>query len=215
MLEDKQQSARQKLVQAALITFAEKGYEGASTREIADKAGANISSIRYYFGDKAGLYRAAYTEPLCGTPFEQGIPDLNSTDVDTALRQLFRDFLEPLKHGETFRLVMKLHFREMIEPTGAWEHEIDAEIKPQHMALVNMLTAYFGLSKPDLDIQRLAFAMMGMAVNFYVAQDVVDVVCPKLMGSAKAIDTLSERLAAYARAMLDGESKRRKQDCSS
>jgi hypothetical protein len=77
MHQDKDQSARQKLVQAALVTFAEKGYEGASTREIADKAGANISSIRYYFGDKAGLYRAAYTEPLCGTPFEQGIPDLN------------------------------------------------------------------------------------------------------------------------------------------
>ncbi|MFN7507947.1 MAG: hypothetical protein ACK5Q1_20565 [Limnobacter sp.] len=53
-----------------------------------------------------------------------------------------------------------------------------------------------------------------MAVNFYVAQDVVDVICPKLMGNAKAIDTLSERLAGYARAMLDSESKRRKQDSS-
>lgn len=212
MLNNEQQSARQKLIHSALVTFAEKGYEGASTREIAEKAGANISSIRYYFGDKAGLYRAAYTEPLCGTPFEQAILDLNSTDVDKALAQLFQGFLEPLKHGEVFRLVMKLHFREMIEPTGAWEHEIDAEIKPQHTALVNMLTTYFKLTKPDLDIQRLAFAMMGMAINFYVAQDVVDVLCPKLLSNAKAIDTLSERLAGYARAMLDGESKRRSQE---
>ena len=99
MLQDTQQSARQKLVLAALATFAEKGYEGASTREIAEKAGANISSIRYYFGDKAGLYRAAYTEALCGTPFAQVMPDLNRADVDKALRQLFWQFLEPLHHG--------------------------------------------------------------------------------------------------------------------
>ncbi|WP_306306050.1 TetR/AcrR family transcriptional regulator [Methylomonas koyamae] len=30
-----------------------KSYEGASTREICEAAGVNISAIRYYFGDKA------------------------------------------------------------------------------------------------------------------------------------------------------------------
>src|SRR4051812_38465331 len=56
--------ARERLLHTALKLFAEKGFSKTSTREIAQAAGANIASISYYFGDKAGLYRAVYTEPL-------------------------------------------------------------------------------------------------------------------------------------------------------
>lgn len=56
-------SARSRLVQAALRLFAEKGYEAAGTREIAEAAGANISAIRYYFGDKAGRSRWPISPP--------------------------------------------------------------------------------------------------------------------------------------------------------
>ena len=58
--------ARQRLVQAALRLFAEVGFARASTRAICEAAGVNLSAIRYYFGDKFGLYRAAFHEPLGG-----------------------------------------------------------------------------------------------------------------------------------------------------
>ena len=50
---------RQKILQAALETFAEKGYDGASTRAIAAKAGVNLGLLPYYFGDKEKLWQAA------------------------------------------------------------------------------------------------------------------------------------------------------------
>ena len=65
--------ARSRLVLAALRQFAEKGFEAATTREICEAAGANISAIRYYFGDKAGLYRAAFTEPMGESPCHTNI----------------------------------------------------------------------------------------------------------------------------------------------
>ena len=200
---------RKKLVLAALRLFAEKGFESASTREIADAAGTNISAIRYYFGDKAGLYRAAFTEPL------NEFPEQHCADIDlglpllAALQKFFGEFLSPLKHGEAVRQVMKLHFREMIEPTGAWEEAIEAEIKPQHAALVKMLSRRFGVGEPDIDVQRLAFSIVGMAVHYFVGRDVVDAIAPAVLGSPEAIDTLAERLAHYSTAMIEAEAARR------
>ena len=53
------EDTRQRLIEAALKIFGESGLEGASTRMLADAAGANLAAIPYHFGSKEGLYRAA------------------------------------------------------------------------------------------------------------------------------------------------------------
>jgi AcrR family transcriptional regulator len=40
--------------------FAARGYDGTSLREITEKADVNQALVRYYYGSKEGLYRAAY-----------------------------------------------------------------------------------------------------------------------------------------------------------
>ncbi|MCQ8117190.1 CerR family C-terminal domain-containing protein [Methylomonas rosea] len=201
--------ARSRLVMSALRLFAEKGYKAASTREICDAAGANISAIRYYFGDKAGLYRAAFTEPMGDLPCGSNVAEYADLPLRDVLGRFFSEFLEPFKRGAELGLVMKLHFREMIEPTGAWQQEIDTEIKPQHEALVSLLKAHLRLPDIDADLHRLAFAMIGMAVYFYVGQEVVSVISPQILTEPKAIDVLAERLAGYAVVMVEGEAARR------
>ena len=59
MRSDGEQS-RERLLHAALRLFAHQGYERTSTREIAEAAAANVAAISYYFGDKAGLYKAVF-----------------------------------------------------------------------------------------------------------------------------------------------------------
>src|SRR5512146_1360938 len=48
-----------RILDAAIEVFAAEGYEGASTRALADRAKVNLPAIQYYFGSKEGLYRAA------------------------------------------------------------------------------------------------------------------------------------------------------------
>lgn len=48
-----------RILDAALALFAAEGFDGASTRAIAEQAGVNLPAIQYYFGSKEGLYRAA------------------------------------------------------------------------------------------------------------------------------------------------------------
>jgi AcrR family transcriptional regulator len=52
------EDTRGRILDAALELFAASGFEGASTRTIAERAGANLPAIQYYFGSKEGLYRA-------------------------------------------------------------------------------------------------------------------------------------------------------------
>jgi len=94
-------------------------------------------------------------------------------------------------------LSVQLRFREMIELTGAWKEAIDAEIKPHHEALVIMLTRHLGLPVIDADVHRPAFAIIGMAVHFYVGLEAVSAIAPEVLGSAPAIDGLVERVAGY------------------
>jgi AcrR family transcriptional regulator len=210
--EKEMHDARSRLVLAALRLFAEKGFEAATTREICEAAGANISAIRYYFGDKAGLYRVVFTEPMGETKCHTNIATYSDLPLTEALGRFFKEFLEPLKKGEEIRLVMKLHFREMIEPTGVWQQEIDAEIKPQHEALVAMFKKHLGLQRIDADVHRLAFAIIGMAVHFYVGQEVVSTISPQLLNTPKSIDVLAERLTGYAVSVIEGEARRRAQE---
>ncbi|WP_370674065.1 CerR family C-terminal domain-containing protein [Pleomorphomonas sp. PLEO] len=49
---------REKLLLAALELFGQYGFEGVSTRKLAERAGVNLQAINYYFDNKRGLYNA-------------------------------------------------------------------------------------------------------------------------------------------------------------
>lgn len=55
---------RTRLVKAALDCFLADDYHRVTTRLIAEKANTNVSMIRYYFGNKEGLYEEMIRETL-------------------------------------------------------------------------------------------------------------------------------------------------------
>ncbi|ATQ75425.1 TetR family transcriptional regulator [Massilia violaceinigra] len=202
--------SRERLLLTAIRLFAEQGFAKTSTREIALAAGTNIASISYYFGDKAGLYRAAFTEP---SPSCDHHTDL-FTSPDATLRETLESFygvmMADLKRGDLARLSMRLWFREMLEPTGIWDEEIDNGIKPAHAALVMVLGRHLGMAAPDDDVLRLAFSLVGLAVQLMVTRDVIDRINPHLLENDAAIDAWMARLVDYGEAMVNAELARRK-----
>lgn len=202
--------ARNRLLDAALALFAEKGFAKTSTREIAQAAHANIASISYYFGDKEGLYRAVFEDPRNNPQIDPAQVSLNNTqDIRSVIDFMLRGFVEPLKAGEQARQCMKLHFREMVEPTGMWQAEIDNNIKPAHLALTQALAGHLSLSEPDDDIHRLAFQIAGLGIMLHVGLDVIQAIRPELIASADALDTYLARLVDSGVALVDAEAARR------
>ncbi len=203
------QEARCRLLDAALALFAENGFAKTSTREIARVAKANIASISYYFGDKQGLYRAVFDDPRNNPQIDPHAMDRAATDIRTTLDILFRGFVDPLKAGDTARQCMKLHFREMVEPTGMWQAEIDNNIKPAHEALVLALCRHLDLAQADDDVHRLAFEITGMGIMLHVGSDVINAIRPQLIASPQALDTYRARLIDCGMTMVQAEAQRR------
>ncbi|CAN5630338.1 hypothetical protein BH10PSE18_BH10PSE18_11830 [soil metagenome] len=210
--------ARARLLEAALTLFAKKGFAKTSTREIASAAEANIAAISYYFGDKAGLYAACFTEPMGGSSSELIAHfDVPGLPLEAALRTLITGYLEPLKHGETVRKCMRLHMRELVEPTNQFLIEIDRDIKKPHEALMRVLCRHLGLPRPDDDVHRLAISVTGLPMQLFVMQDVIDMLNPGLLGAqapgpapaTTPIDTWADRMVRYALAMVAAETDRR------
>jgi AcrR family transcriptional regulator len=202
--------ARCRLLHAALALFAAKGFAKTSTREIAQAAGANIAAISYYFGDKAGLYAATFTEPMGGSMSDLiALYDAPGLPIAESLRIFMTGYLEPLKHGDIVRQCMRLHLRELLEPTGQWATEMERDVKAPHAALVRVLCRHLRLAAPDDDVQRLAFAISGLATQLFVMRDMVEALQPQLLGASPRIDTWADRLVGYALALVASEAPRR------
>jgi AcrR family transcriptional regulator len=77
---------RERLLKAALDSFLSDEYHKVTTRLIAEKADSNISMIRYYFGNKEGLYEEMIRDTMA--------PLLDVLDGQT-LKSVsgFKDFL--------------------------------------------------------------------------------------------------------------------------
>ena len=203
------QQARLRLLDAGLTLFADKGFAQTSTREIAQTAQVNVAAISYYFGDKEGLYRAVFTDPRYNPRMDAQALAATPADIRTTLRFLLAGLTTSLKQSDLTKQCMKLHFREMLQPTGVWQDEIDHNIKPNHLALVHALCQHLQVPQPDDDVHRLAFSISGLAVMLHVGHDVITAIRPEVMASPTAIDLYVERLLTYAMAMVQAEAERR------
>ncbi|WP_210542970.1 CerR family C-terminal domain-containing protein [Rhodoferax sp. PAMC 29310] len=198
------QEARTRLLDAALTLFAEKGFAATSIRELALAAQVNVSAISYYFGDKAGLYRALFQDPRINPP----VALAPAANLAEAIRGLLTAMTEPLKQSDAAQQCVKLFMREMLEPTGVWQAEIENNIQPAHLALVDGLCRHLATTVDD-DIHRLAFSIAGLGVMLQLSTDVYRTIRPSLNDTPQAIDAYTDRLLEYALTMVAAEAQRR------
>ena len=78
-----QEGARERILAAALDVFAERGFDGARTREIAERADANLGLIKYYFDGKEQLWKAAVTRAFAElqADFTAALPSRDEPDA--------------------------------------------------------------------------------------------------------------------------------------
>lgn len=202
------EDTRARLLQAALQLFSEKGFAQTSVRAIAQAAGTNVAAIAYHFGDKAQLYTATFYEPFgSGSDLIPVFAD-PALDLAGALRQYFAGFLEPLKHDDLVTQSLRLHVRELLDPTHVWPELIERECRAPHMALIQVLGRHMGVSVVDDDMHRLAFSLAGLIMQLWTQRDPLQAIAPQL-ATAAAVDQWVERLTDYALSMVYGEITRR------
>jgi AcrR family transcriptional regulator len=199
------EQSRERLLQAAMRLFGAQGFARTSTREIAQAAGANVAAISYYFDDKAGLYQACFSV-MC-SPAEHNIAmfDQPHFTLREALHGYYQQMIAPLLAGADAEVMLKLFYREMLEPTGIWQREIEQNIQPEHLALVGVLCRHLGLAEPNDRVHRLAYALAAMCVQMLIARDVVNHITPHMMATPDAIADWAGQLTDFAETLVQAE----------
>lgn len=90
--------AREQLITAAGEVFAEKGFQGATSREICLRAGANLAAVNYHFGGFEALYRAtlraAHERAIWIGPLD--VEGFNDMPPRAKLRAVLRNLVDRL-----------------------------------------------------------------------------------------------------------------------
>lgn len=173
-MRDEEHNTRSLLIETAGKLFAENGLEGTSVRAIAEKAGANIAAVNYYFGSKENLYREVLMFVAKRGETYPALHLLENPDIlcskegkAEAIRRIVYEKFKVIFARGTPEWYWKLMIRSMLDASNpAVEAVVRKVFEPEHRAIIQIVQAI----KPDVDEQTAhmwGFLLFG-AVSFYV-----------------------------------------------
>jgi AcrR family transcriptional regulator len=183
-------STRERILAAALEVFAERGFDGARTRDIAERAGANLGLLTYYFGGKLDLWRAAVGSAFEELQRELLAPDAGDADAD--LERLLRRFVHFVARRPAFMRLMNDEGKRN-GPRMRWL--VDHHVRPLADALRRMVEAAQGRGTlPPMPPVSVHYLAVGAGLLFSQAPE-----CAYLTG----VDPTAEGFAdAHADALV-------------
>lgn len=144
---------RERLLVAAGVIFADKGFRDATTADICRQAKANIAAVNYHFGSKERLYieswRHAFKQSLVAHP-----PDGRVLPTASAEERL-RGQIKALLHRtmDSTNLDFTIGYREMTTPTGLLAEVMRRSIDPLRLALQGVVRELLGVQATDLRVR--------------------------------------------------------------
>lgn len=162
-----EKDSRERLLRAAQSVFSQKGFDGATVKDLADQAQVNVSLVSYYFGGKEGLYRACL-EDIGRDRLSIAGKILNGPTSLEDMRTRLRLFLE-----EFFSFHMNNpEISRMIQHTcdSATGPAVDI-FKGTFLKAYGLLESFFKhaqklkIIKKEVDVQTMTFVFFGSLVS--------------------------------------------------
>lgn len=172
-----------RIIEAALHLFGERGYEGASTRDIAELAGVNAPALNYYFKNKEGVYRAC-TEYMVESIWGYLAPTIEAAQAQLGMRpdteQLIDTFCSIQNKIAEFMLVSsranswrKFYAREQagLGPSGG-EELISLRISQRLIGVTSgIISRLMGPGASDEESILRAMTLNGQLLPFHLSRN--------------------------------------------
>ena len=161
---------RARILQCALDAFAERGFDGASLRDIAAAAGVNHGLIKYHFEDKDRLWRAAVEflferlhREMTPRPMEQPASDAEALGQ---LKDWVRRYVRYCaRHPEHARIMVQ----ESMRDSDRLRWAVETYIKPDHEAIRPLNEAYIRRGiYPDVPIHSITYILVAAAQSIFM-----------------------------------------------
>ncbi|MDI6891034.1 MAG: TetR/AcrR family transcriptional regulator [Thermodesulfovibrionales bacterium] len=167
----KKHGTEEKLLEATLRLISEKGYLGATTREIAQGAGVTELTLFRHFGSKERLFEEVLSRYTFLPKLKKLLPELEELPYDKALRILGIRFLETLKERKPLVKIM-------LSEVNLYPDKIRFVYNGFIDELIQTLGGYFkSLQKREV-IRRFspeiaARAFLGMIFSYFLSEEIM------------------------------------------
>ena len=155
---------RARLVQSAIEEFADRGFDGASTREIASRAGMAQSAVPYHFRTKDLLWKAAGDQlfGLLRDRLTARLVGLQGVDAVTTARLVLKEFVRfAADHPELHRFMLQ----EGTGPSERLEWLVARHVAPMGSLVEGLLQGIESAGGPSLGPPSLVFYVLIGAVS--------------------------------------------------
>lgn len=185
---------KEKIVQAAIHLFQERGYEKTTSNEIAQHAGVSVGSFYVYFSDKRQLLLSIFdrlADDLFKNIFDGLKPEhLFESDFRHRIRlAVANTIVDKQKNVGLHRVISELLLK---DPEFSTLHKAVMKRSVSRLQELISLASKAGLTW-DIDVEAAAFVVH--RVVFDLSQDYVTGGCE--FDQARAIDSLSDMIYRY------------------
>ena len=167
---------RLRIEKAAREIFAERGFDGATTREIADRAGVSVATLFVYAPDKAQLLKAIFEWQLDKISDAHASVDVRAKLVDQLI-QFFRPrYAMWARDPRLSRTAMRIAFSSFIEPAEVAKNpSVGMVWSKLHQSIIDIIDRYkrysHRCSQADSElVARAIFAIYMTHVHMWIAE---------------------------------------------
>ena len=189
---------RQQLLEVAGQVFAEQGYARATSKEICERANANIAAVNYHFGGKDGLYAAvleeAHSRLVSIDLVAAAVKD--QKDPQAGLRMFLSRIVGEIARRDQGAWELRVLSREVLAPTPMMDRMVATQVAPKARLVSGMIGGMLGLPPTHPAVSRSIVSLMGPCVMLLmVSEEVIAKVLPSLTLDA---DALTDHLVTFA-----------------
>jgi TetR/AcrR family transcriptional regulator, regulator of cefoperazone and chloramphenicol sensitivity len=176
--------AKQRLIEAGLEIFGTFNLEGATTRQLASRAGVNQAAIPYYFGGKEELYLAVvqHMVDLRTRELRPAIlqmrelvqkQNLTPAEAFEMLKAIFGQFLEKMLSGGIDTAWARIIIREQMQPTKAFDVLYQHWMRFVHETITGLLAVILRKKPTDQQVILRAHALLGQMLIFIAGRQTI------------------------------------------
>ena len=182
-----QVDTRDRILAAAELAFAERGFDGAALETIAQSAGIRRPSLLYHFETKQALYSAVIQTAFANLQAALGEAMGTEGSFEARLKAVTTRFD---RYAGERPQVAQLILREILDNRGSGHEILLASAVP----VLDMLEAFIR-SAPDAPQVPIRAAILALAATRFV-HAAAGPLGPKLWAGSSEIEALSQRLFA-------------------
>ncbi len=193
---------RQHLLEVAGQVFAEQGYTRAMSKEICERAGANIAAVNYHFGGKEGLYAAVLEEAHARLVSIDVVTKATQGDAAPAdkVRALLSQVVGEIARRSDTAWELRVLSREVLSPTPMSERMVSNQIQPKFRLVAKMVADVLDVPPSHPAVSRCMVSIIGPCAFLLLT----DPAWQKRIFPSLTVDatTLVDHMVAFAMAGL-------------